>query len=87
MSNIPTGHAAGSGNKAMPEWKAHDRLLPDDPDLPGLVAIQKLLTAGGVLLFYGGMLAGVKPARDGTSWDGHLFGLLAGLARAWFGTL
>jgi len=42
-----------------------------------------LLVAGGVLLFYGGMLAGLKPARDGTSWEGHLFGLLAGLACAW----
>jgi membrane associated rhomboid family serine protease len=43
-----------------------------------------LLVAGGVLVFYGGMLAGIKPVRDGTSWEGHLFGLLAGLARAWF---
>ncbi len=42
-----------------------------------------LLVAGGVLLFYGGMLAGLKPARDGTSWEGHLFGLLAGVACAW----
>jgi membrane associated rhomboid family serine protease len=42
-----------------------------------------LLVAGGVVVFYGGMLAGVKPARDGTSWEAHLFGLLAGLARAW----
>jgi membrane associated rhomboid family serine protease len=46
-----------------------------------------LLVAGGVLLFYGGMLAGLKPVRDGTSWEGHLFGLLAGLARAWLDTL
>jgi membrane associated rhomboid family serine protease len=46
-----------------------------------------LLVAGGVLLFYGGMLAGVKPVRDGTSWEGHLFGLLAGLMRAWLGPL
>ena len=46
-----------------------------------------LLAAGGVLLFYGGMLAGLKPVRDGTSWEGHLFGLLAGLARAWLDTL
>ena len=45
-----------------------------------------LLVAGGVVVFYGGMLAGVKPARDGTSWEGHLFGLLAGVARAWFDT-
>jgi membrane associated rhomboid family serine protease len=42
-----------------------------------------LLVAGGVVIFYGGMLAGIKPVRDGTSWEGHLFGLLVGLARAW----
>ena len=42
-----------------------------------------LLVAGGVVVFYGGMLAGIKPARDGTSWEGHLFGLIVGLARAW----
>ena len=42
-----------------------------------------LLVATGVVVFYGGMLAGIKPVRDGTSWEGHLFGLLAGLARAW----
>jgi membrane associated rhomboid family serine protease len=45
-----------------------------------------LLVAGGVLLFYGGMLAGVKPVRNGTSWEAHLFGLLAGLASACLGT-
>jgi membrane associated rhomboid family serine protease len=43
-----------------------------------------LLVAGGVMLLYGGMLAGIKPVRDGTSWEGHLFGLLVGLVRAWF---
>ena len=46
-------------------------------------ATRDLLVAGGVLLFYGGMIAGVAPARDGTSWDGHLFGLVAGVAAAW----
>ena len=45
-----------------------------------------LLVAAGVIVFYGGMLAGIKPVRDGTSWEGHLFGLLAGLAKAWFDT-
>ena len=43
-----------------------------------------LLVAAGVLLFYGGMLAGVAPARSGTSWEGHLLGLVAGLGTAWF---
>ena len=41
-------------------------------------------TALVVLLFYGGMLAGVAPTRNGTSWEGHLFGLIAGLGTAWF---
>jgi membrane associated rhomboid family serine protease len=36
-----------------------------------------------VLLFYGSMLAGLAPVRNGTSWEGHLFGLIAGLATAW----
>jgi membrane associated rhomboid family serine protease len=47
-------------------------------------ATPDLLVAGGVILFYGGMLAGVAPVRDATSWEGHLFGLVAGVATAWF---
>jgi membrane associated rhomboid family serine protease len=46
-------------------------------------ALGDLLIAGLVLLVYGGMLAGIKPARNGTSWEGHLFGLLAGVAKIW----
>jgi membrane associated rhomboid family serine protease len=42
-----------------------------------------LLIAVAVLLVYGGMLAGLKPARNGTSWEGHLFGLIAGLGKVW----
>ncbi len=47
-------------------------------------ATPDLLVAGGVLLVYGGMLAGIAPARNGTSWEGHLFGLLAGFGTAWW---
>jgi membrane associated rhomboid family serine protease len=47
-------------------------------------ATPDLLAAGLVLLVYGGILAGVAPARNGTSWEGHLFGLIAGLGTAWF---
>jgi membrane associated rhomboid family serine protease len=47
-------------------------------------ATPDLLAAAAVLLFYGGMLAGVAPVRNGTSWEGHFFGLIAGLGIAWF---
>ena len=42
-----------------------------------------VLIAGAVVLVYGSMLAGIKPARNGTSFEGHFFGLLAGVATAW----
>jgi membrane associated rhomboid family serine protease len=42
-----------------------------------------VLIAGAVVLVYGSMLAGIKPARDGTSFEGHFFGLVAGVAAAW----
>ncbi len=46
-------------------------------------AAPDLVVGGGVLLFYGGMLAGVAPARGSASWESHLFGLLVGIGRAW----
>jgi membrane associated rhomboid family serine protease len=45
-----------------------------------------LLVAGLVVLVYGGLLLGLKPARRETSWEAHLFGLLVGVAKAvWLG--
>ena len=47
-------------------------------------AMSDLLVAAAVLVVYGGILAGLKPARRETSWEGHLFGLLVGLAKVWW---
>lgn len=35
-----------------------------------------------VLVFYGGMIAGVLPGQAGVSWQGHLFGFLGGVVAA-----
>jgi membrane associated rhomboid family serine protease len=47
-------------------------------------ATSDILIALAVLVFYGGMVAGLKPARNGTSWEAHLFGLVVGLAKVWW---
>jgi membrane associated rhomboid family serine protease len=43
-----------------------------------------LLVAALVLLVYGGILVGLKSARRGISWESHIFGLLVGVAKAWW---
>jgi membrane associated rhomboid family serine protease len=43
--------------------------------------------AAAVLVVYGSMLAGLKPARNGTSFEAHLFGLIVGIASAWLRTI
>lgn len=44
---------------------------------PGEIAIGL-----GVLVIYGGVLWGVLPGQTGVSWQGHLFGALAGVVAA-----
>lgn len=41
-----------------------------------------ILVAVVILIGYGGLLWGVLPGRDGVSWQGHLFGFLAGVVAA-----
>jgi membrane associated rhomboid family serine protease len=41
-----------------------------------------ILIACAVLIGYGGLLAGMLPLQFGVSWQGHLFGFLAGIAAA-----
>ena len=46
-----------------------------------VVSILRALVVG---LFYGSIIWGVLPNHRGVSWEGHLFGLLAGIAMAWY---
>ena len=45
-------------------------------------SVTSILRAFLVGLFYGSIIWGVLPNHRGISWEGHLFGLLAGLAMA-----
>jgi membrane associated rhomboid family serine protease len=46
-------------------------------------SLSNVAIAGAVLVVYGSMLAGLRPARNGTSFEAHLFGLIVGAASAW----
>jgi membrane associated rhomboid family serine protease len=37
-----------------------------------------------VIFLYGGMIYGIIPLQVGVSWEGHLFGLIAGIYLAWY---
>lgn len=45
-------------------------------------SLESMLIAGVVMLGYGGLIWGVLPTDSSVSWDGHLAGLLAGIAAA-----
>lgn len=46
-------------------------------------SFKSILIALLVIVLYGGLIAGVVPTDSGISWEGHLFGALAGGAAAW----
>ena len=41
-----------------------------------------ILVSVFVLVLYGGMIVGVLPGEEGVSWQGHLFGFIAGILAA-----
>lgn len=45
-------------------------------------SFSSFLVAVVILIGYGGLLWGVLPGKEGVSWQGHLFGFLAGVAVA-----
>ena len=45
--------------------------------------IKAILIALVILFLYGGALWGVIPGQEGISWEGHLFGAIAGIILAW----
>jgi membrane associated rhomboid family serine protease len=46
-------------------------------------SLKSIVLAVFVGLFYGGMIFGVFPGTPGVSWEGHMFGFLAGCGWAW----
>ena len=43
-------------------------------------SLTSILVAVAVVVFYGGMFFGILPSLGFVSWEGHLFGLIAGVA-------
>lgn len=46
-------------------------------------SIAQILVAVALFFYWGSMLWGVLPGKEGISWEGHLFGALGGLLAAW----
>jgi membrane associated rhomboid family serine protease len=46
-------------------------------------SLKSIAMAVLVGLAYGGLIFGIMPSQPGVSWEGHLFGFLAGVGTAW----
>lgn len=46
-------------------------------------SIKYILASITLIFFYGGMIFGVLPGKPGISFEGHLFGVVAGIMVAW----
>jgi membrane associated rhomboid family serine protease len=46
-------------------------------------SVKSVAIAVVVAVAYGGLIWGVVPSDSGVSWEGHLFGILAGVAASW----
>lgn len=45
--------------------------------------VATLMLSSAIFALWGGLLFGILPLEQGVSWEGHLFGLLAGALAAW----
>ena len=57
--------------------------LPAGPRASSRAAARQIVLAVVLFLLWGGILLGVLPGQADVSWQGHLFGALAGVLAAW----
>lgn len=46
--------------------------------------VKSIILALIILMLYAGLFEGIVPGKEGISWEGHLFGGIAGIILAWF---
>ncbi len=45
--------------------------------------LKYIVVSIGLMFFYGGLIFGIFPGKVGVSWEGHLFGFIAGIIVSW----